>query len=216
MNQNVSENILNVIEVPPELRGPSDEEIIRNSERFKKDFAGKRKNGAARPSKRDRILQKKEKDLIEVQKIAAEIFGTTPKRNDYFPHLDPVSEVPALNTLPPEKQKMLQSAFTPNSKGYTVIKATEEKSAHEAPHSMISEPPKPTSGRVLKASFGAKTGDKPRAVIVNAADLAKQKAEERAKKIQDFFRAKHPEATAMPDGAPIKRGRGRPRKNPIV
>ena len=47
------------------------------------------------------------------------------------------------------------------------------------------------------------------------ADLAKQKAEERAKKIQAFFRAKHPEATTMPDGAPIKRPRGRPRKNPL-
>ena len=62
----------------------------------------------------------------------------------------------------------------------------------------------------------AKTGDKPKAVIVSAADHAKQKAEERAKKIQDFFKAKHPEATTKPDGTPVKRGRGRPRKNPIV
>jgi hypothetical protein len=109
---------------------------------------------------------------------------------------------------------MLESAFTPSSKGYSVVKA-EEKSEHEVPRSMISEMPKPASGRVLKASFGAKNGTAPKAVIVSAADLAKQKAEARAKKIQEFFRSKHPEATTMPDGAPIKRPRGRPRKNPL-
>ena len=215
MQQNMATDALKIIEVPPELRGLSDEEIIRNSEEIPKKFEGRRKNGAARPSKRERLAQKEEKAKRETEQIVAEIFGKSPVQSSIpqsasatFPAVTP------LNELPSEKRKMLESAFTPSSKGYSVVKA-EEKSEHEAPRSMISEMPKPASGRVLKASFGAKNGTAPKAVIVSAADLAKQKAEARAKKIQEFFRSKHPEATTMPDGAPIKRPRGRPRKNPL-
>jgi hypothetical protein len=120
-----------------------------------------------------------------------------------------------MSELPLEKQAMLKTSFTEESKGYSVYNFKEKPESHK-PQAMTTEAPKPASGRVLKVSFGAKTGDKPKAVIVSAADHAKQKAEERAKKIQDFFKAKHPEATTMPDGTPVKRGRGRPRKNPIV
>ena len=215
MQQNMATDALKIIEVPPELRGLSDEEIIRNSEEIPKKFEGRRKNGAARPSKRERLAQKEEKAKRETEQIVAEIFGKSPVQSSIpqsasatFPAVTP------LNELPSEKRKMLESAFTPSSKGYSVVKA-EEKSEHVAPRSMISEMPKPASGRVLKASFGAKNGTAPKAVIVSAADLAKQKAEARAKKIQEFFRSKHPEATTMPDGAPIKRPRGRPRKNPL-
>ena len=216
MNQNLSNNALQIIEVPPELRGLTDEEIIQNSEKIKKDFNGKRRNGAARPSKKDRLAQKQQKELIETQNIAAEIFGSIPKQGDlYFKPKTALPGIPALSDLSPEKQKMLSSAFTQESPSFSSYKLKTATDLGQ-PKSMISEAPKPSSGRVLKASFGAKTGDKPKAVIVSAADLAKQKAEERAKKIQDFFKAKHPEATTMPDGQPIKRGRGRPRKNPIV
>ena len=214
MNQNLSNNTLQIIEVPHELRGLSDEEIIQNSERIKKDFSGKRKNGAARPSKKDRIALKQQKEYLETQNIAAEIFGAVAKQKDLY-FKPSIQGIPSLSDLAPEKQKMLSTAFTPESHSFSSYRLRESVTVAE-PKSMISEPPKPASGRVLKASFGAKTGDKPKAVIVSAADLAKQKAEERAKKIQDFFKAKHPEATTMPDGAPIKRGRGRPRKNPIV
>lgn len=214
MNQNLSNNTLQIIEVPHELRGLSDEEIIQNSERIKKDFSGKRKNGAARPSKKDRIALKQQKEYQETQNIAAEIFGAVVKQKDLY-FKPSIQGIPSLSDLAPEKQKMLSTAFTPESHSFSSYRLRESVTVAE-PKSMISEPPKPASGRVLKASFGAKTGDKPKAVIVSAADLAKQKAEERAKKIQDFFRAKHPEATVMPDGQPIKRGRGRPRKNPLV
>ena len=210
MNQNLSNNTLQIIEVPHELRGLSDEEIIQNSERIKKDFSGKRKNGAARPSKKDRIALKQQKEYQETQNIAAEIFGAVAKQKDLY-FKPSIQGIPSLSDLAPEKQKMLSTAFTPESHSFSSYRLRESATVAE-PKSMISEPPKPASGRVLKASFGAKTGDKPKAVIVSAADLAKQKAEERAKKIQDFFRAKHPEATVMPDGQPIKRGRGRPRK----
>ena len=214
MNQNLSNNTLQIIEVPHELRGLSDEEIIQNSERIKKDFSGKRKNGAARPTKKDRIALKQQKEYLETQNIAAEIFGAVAKQKDLY-FKPSIQGIPSLSDLAPEKQKMLSTAFTPESHSFSSYRLRESVTVAE-PKSMISEPPKPASDRVLKASFGAKTGDKPKAVIVSAADLAKQKAEERAKKIQDFFRAKHPEATVMPDGQPIKRGRGRPRKTPLI
>ena len=216
MDQNLSNIALQIIEVPPELRGLTDEEIIQNSNKIKKDFTGKRKNGAARPSKKDRIALKQQKEYQEAQNIANEIFGSISKQSDlYFKPKTQIPGIPPMSELSLEKQTMLKTAFTEESKGYSAYNL---KSSSEfiKPKAMISEAPKPASGRVLKASFGAKTGDKPKAVIVSAADLAKQKAEERAKKIQDFFKAKHPEATTMPDGQPIKRGRGRPRKNPIV
>jgi hypothetical protein len=216
MDQNLSNIALQIIEVPPELRGLTDEEIIQKSEKIKKDFSGKRKNGAARPSKKDRLALKQQKEFQEAQSIANEIFGSIPKQSDlYFKPKTQIPGIPPMSELPLEKQMMLKAAFTEESKGYS---AYDLKSSSEfvKPKAMISETPKPASGRVLKASFGAKTGDKPKAVIVSAADHAKQKAEERAKKIQDFFKAKHPEATVMPDGTPVKRGRGRPRKNPVV
>lgn len=214
MDQNLSNIALQIIEVPPELRGLTDEEIIQNSEK-KRDFSGKRKNGAARPSKKDRLAQKQQKEYQEAQSIANEIFGSIPKQGDlYFKPKAAIPGIPAFGELSAEKQKMLNTAFTQESPSFSSYKL-KEATLNSAPKSMISEAPKPASGRVLKASFGFKGGDKPKAVIVSAADLAKQKAEERAKKIQDFFRAKHPEATTMPDGTPVKRGRGRPRKNPI-
>lgn len=201
MNQNLSQNTLQIIEVPQELRGMTDEEIIQNSERIKKDFSGSRKNGAARPSKRDRLALKTKQAHQEIQDLAAEIFGNKQ------PAPSPV-EVLKLN---PEKQEMLRTAFTPESHSFSTFSSEPKQKLH----SMISEVPKPASGRILKASFGVKGKDQPKAVIVNAADLAKQKAEERTKKIQAAFKAKHPEATDMPDGTPVKRGRGRPRKNPL-
>ena len=195
MNPNSTNSTLQVIDVPPELRGMTDEEIILNSEKPRKIFNGKRKNGAARPSKRDRL---------------SAIFHHSGAN---------LSQIPPISKLPSEKQILLNTAFTPNSNSLSIHKfedlpKTEAK--REIHASTLSEIPTPTTGRVLKAAFGIKGKDKPKAVIVSAADLAKQKAEERAKKIQAFFRAKHPEATTMPDGQPIKRGRGRPRKNPVI
>ena len=201
MNQNLSQKALQIIDVPPELRGLTDEEIIQNSEKVKKEFNGSRKNGAARPSKRDRLALKTKQAHQEIQDLAAEIFATK---------LSTPSPIEALK-LSPEKQEMLRTAFTPESPSFSTFSSEPKQKLQ----SMISEAPKPASGRVLKASFGIKGKEQPKAVIVNAADLAKQKAEERTKKIQAAFRAKHPEATTMPDGTPVKRGRGRPRKNPL-
>ncbi len=216
MNQISVNNMQEILDVPPELRGLSDDEIIRNSEKSKKDFAGKRKNGAARPSKRDRETMRKEQALKEAESMAAEIFGKNKHTNaDVFSSGNFAMQENM--ELSREKKELLETAFTPRSTGYSKVSATlpplsNKVETKHAPQSMIAEPPKPASGRILKASFGVKGKEQPKAIIVNAADLAKQKAEERAKKVQAFFKSKHPEATTMPDGTPIKRGRGRPRK----
>ena len=108
MNQNLSNNALNIIEVPLELRGLSDEEIIQNSQKIQKEFSGKRKNGAARPSKKDRIAQKQQKEILEAQNIASEIFGTVAKQKDlYFKPKASIPGIPPLSELPLEKQMML-------------------------------------------------------------------------------------------------------------
>ena len=208
MDKICTKNTPEIIEVPPELRGLSDDEIIRNSEKKERPFSGKRKKGALRPSKRERLALKQGVQEKEAEQIAAEIFGAA-------------SSQAGKKAQPGQKKhSVLKSAFTDHSESlskmtvspFGIGPSTEPK---PEPKSMISEAPKPISGRVLKVSFGAKTGEKPKAVIVSAADHERQRNEERAKKIQAFFKEKHPEATAMPDGAPIKRGRGRPRKNPL-
>lgn len=160
---------LEVIEVPPELRGLSDEEIISRSEKVLREVSGKRKKGERRPSKRVRLALKEQKAQAEAKAMF-----------DLKPIADEVMEIAA--PKPPV-------------------------------------PTTPASGRVLKASFGARSGDKPKAVIVSAAELALQKAEERAKKIREALFAKRA-ATSAPianstDEQPVKRPRGRPRKNPI-
>ena len=57
---------------------------------------------------------------------------------------------------------MLNSAFTQESTSFSSYKL-KEATLNSAPKSMISEPPKPASGRILKASFGFKGNDKPKA-----------------------------------------------------
>lgn len=248
---------LEVIEVPPELRGLSDEEIIQRSERVLREVSGKRKKGERRPSKRVRQAIKEQKAHQE----AMAIFGNSTQDGSY-------------NAIPANKVELVKEAFTSRSAGFSTFdsktindiyaadslkkytvdynsksflsaanvfaslkrNSTEpsESTKNAAPvRSMLSKAPEPTSGRVLKASFGAKTGEKPKAVIVSAADLALQKAEERAKKIREALQAKRAGAAAATTGAPgttanvsgatsapevqpVKRPRGRPRKNPIA
>ena len=200
---------LQITEVPPELRGLSDEEIIKNSESKEKKFIGKKHNGAKRPSKRERLAQKEQSENAKFNSLV-EKYNKVDK-----PHESENDE---------EIKKILKkiaSSQTGSPSPVPQIKETvEQKATEEKPKrvlkSVLSEPPKPPSGRVLKGSFGAKPGDKPKTVIVSAADLARQRIEERAKKIREALMAKnralHPEAAAE---IPVKRPRGRPRKNPL-
>ena len=199
---------LQITEVPPELRGLSDEEIIKNSESKEKKFIGKKHNGAKRPSKRERLAQKEQSENAKFNSLV-EKYNKVDKPQDAENDND-IKEI----------LKKIASSQPSSPCPAPQAKETEQSAPAEAPKrvlkSVLSEPPKPPSGRVLKGSFGAKPSDKPKAVIVSAADLARQRIEERAKKIREALMAKnralHPEAAAE---IPVKRPRGRPRKNPI-
>ncbi len=206
----IKEN-LQITEVPPELRGLSDEEIIRNSESKEKKFIGKRHNGAKRPSKRERLALKEKNENAKLNSLVAKYNTAGSEVQQESKNDDDVQNI---------LKKIASTQTSPKAEEHEVKTIIEKSTAVEEPKrvlkSVLSEPPKPPSGRVLKGSFGAKPGDKPKAVIVSAADLARQRIEERAKKIREALMAKnralHPEAAAE---IPVKRPRGRPRKNPL-
>lgn len=210
MTDSTKKEALQVTEVPPELRGLSDEEIIKNSESKEKKFIGKRHNGAKRPSKRERLAQKEQKENAKFNALVAK-YNTA--SSDKAPETENDAEIKKI-------LKKIAAPLANSETEKTEVKKEAEPAAPAAPKrvlkSVLSEPPKPPSGRVLKGSFGAKPGDKPKAVIVSAADLARQRIEERAKKIREALMAKnralHPEAAAE---MPVKRPRGRPRKTPL-
>ena len=208
MADSTKKELLQITEVPPELRGLSDEEIIKNSESKEKKFIGKRHNGARRPSKRERLAQKEQSENAKFNSLV-EKYNKVEKPQD-AENDDDIKKI----------LKKIASSQTSSPSPAPQVKETEQTTPAEVPKrvlkSVLSEPPKPPSGRILKGSFGAKPGDKPKAVIVSAADLARQRIEERAKKIREALMAKnralHPEAAAE---IPVKRPRGRPRKNPL-
>lgn len=192
---------LQIVEVPPELRGLSDEEIIRNSQKPEKTFVGKKHNGAKRPSKRDRIAKKEQIEKSKFENLVAK-YTETPAEKEK----NETAEAP-----------ITAQAQTFQPKAEVPVQAAPETKPVHVPQSIIAAPPKPPSGRVLKGSFGARPDEKPKTVIVSAAELARQKIEERAKKIREALMAKNGAklaATATGE-APVKRPRGRPRKNPI-
>jgi len=200
---------LQITEVPPELRGLSDEEIIRNSESKEKKFVGKRHNGAKRPSKRERQAQKEQSEKAKFNSLVAKYNKSETTESRESENDAEIKSI--LNKIHASAPKTDESEVKK-----IIAKAAPVEPPKRVLTSVISEPPKPPSGRVLKGSFGAKPGDKPKTVIVSAADLARQRIEERAKKIREALMAKnkalHPEAAAE---IPVKRPRGRPRKNPL-
>ena len=211
MTDSTKKEALQITEVPPELRGLSDEEIIKNSESKVKKFVGKKHNGARRPSKRERMALKEQNEKASFNSLVAK-YNKVDNAKTHEAEND--AEIKSI------LKKIATNASTPKAEDVEVKKIIEKTAPEEQPKrvlkSVISEPPKPPSGRVLKGSFGAKPGDKPKTVLVSAADLARQRIEERAKKIREALMAKnkalHPEAAAE---MPVKRPRGRPRKNPL-
>lgn len=210
MTDSTRKEALQITEVPPELRGLSDEEIIRNSESKEKKFIGKKHNGAKRPSKRERQRLKEQSENAKFNTLVAKY-----NKPDNAKSREAESDAEIKSIL-----KKIATNAAPKADDAEVKKIIAQATPVEQPKrvltSVLSEPPKPPSGRVLKGSFGAKPGDKPKTVIVSAADLARQRIEERAKKIREALMAKnkalHPEAAAE---MPVKRPRGRPRKNPL-
>ena len=210
MTDSTRKEALQITEVPPELRGLSDEEIIKNSESKEKKFIGKKHNGAKRPSKRERLALKEQSENAKFNSLVA-------KYNKPESAQSREAESDAeINSILKKIATNARAAKADEEAPKVIPQAKPAEPPKRILSSVISEPPKPPSGRVLKGSFGVKPGDKPKTVIVSAADLARQRIEERAKKIREALMAKnkalHPEAAAE---MPVKRPRGRPRKNPL-
>ena len=66
---------LGIIEVPPELRGLSDEEILKLN-----DVRAKKSRSSSRPSKKERLQKKQAKERERIKKIAEEY-----ERKDFNP-----------------------------------------------------------------------------------------------------------------------------------
>lgn len=161
MKSNVAAD-LPVVEVPLELRGLSDEDIIRNSE------SGGERSYRARPSKKERILRKLNAEAAKMRKIASEYGENRANR--------PISMAASLPM--PKVRDFVQGA------GKSASFAEKPVTAAKRP-----VPAVPASGRVLKSSFCGKMGFTFKAQAV-------------------------PEKKSEPAPA-AKRGRGRPRKNPL-
>lgn len=195
---------LPVIEVPPESRGLSDEEIVAASESRQK-----KSENSYRPSKKEREAKKLQQIQEKMQTFAKKMDVESPE-----PPKQPVQA--SLETKPSESFKDLFAKHF-ESAG---VSTERSKPAEIVVRSSISSTPKPASGRVLtgKFMFGKKIAPSS-ATIVNAADLERERAEERAKKILLQQKAKLVKTPAPlqydSEGNPIKRKRGRPRKNPI-
>jgi hypothetical protein len=173
MTDSTKKEALQITEVPPELRGLSDEEIIRNSESKEKKFIGKKHNGAKRPSKRERQKLKEQSENAKFNSLVAK-YNKPENAKQHEAESD--AEIKSI-------LKKIATNAAPKADDAEVKKIIAKAAPVEAPKrvltSVLSEPPKPPSGRVLKGSFGAKPGDKPKTVIVSAADLARQRIEER-------------------------------------
>ncbi len=198
MNEPLNEQNLPLIEVPAELRGLSDEEILSL------DFGTSRRiRHRIRPSKRERDLLKKAKEDEKIRKIAEEYESErkSPQGMPPVPSVPGFSKpMPKLSDFENEPEKPVKKedsklGFFFRRKGIKSFfsESPIEKKEPATPKSSISTPPKPASGRVLKLSFGGKGLSGVKGTIISAEEAAKANIKEE----------------------PVKRGRGRPPKNRI-
>ena len=214
-----------VIEVPPELRGPSNEEILQMSER---EDTERRRRAAARPSKRERMRRKMNKELAAMSKIGSGMAQANAEKAAPVGHVSAkAGERNADSTAGSAPKGAPKHSFA-RKKLESLFNAAfrRERPVEEAPVAVeapVKKEPKftppsvPASGRVLRGSFGAKPSDEAKAKVYSVAELERIRMEERAKKIRaELARKNKPAAPALAeDGTPVKRPRGRPRKNPI-
>lgn len=217
MIDNANLNDLPIVEVPLELRGLSDEEILVLSEsRVKEGFTR-----GFRPSKKERAKRRNEasrKRLLEVEaKMQSESKGRNinymahkpmPKMSDYEIKSKEKSRFSDVDSFyDSSKKKSLADLF--NTK-QTEINETVKEKPEIVVRSSISSAPKPSSGRVLQTKFCFPGMKKAETTIVDAKDLEEKRAKERENKIKKATIA--PKVPQITDGVPQKRPRGRPRK----
>lgn len=214
-----------VIEVPPELRGPSNEEILQKEGR---EDTPRRRRAAARPSKRERMDKKLGISRAEMSKIAANYAENAKKRAprvekrhyaSFSASVKPAGDFPAQAPSRPASKlsmarKKLESLFTSVTRRPVEPETPRVEPKREPPKAIT--PSVPPSGRVLRGSFGAKPSETTKAQVYSAAELSRIRMEERAKKIRvELARKSGPGPLVDAEGNPVKRPRGRPRKNPL-
>lgn len=220
---------LPIIEVPPELRGLSDEEILALHP------VDPEKRDRFRPSKKEREAKKLAKEQEKIRKIAEQYKNRDsishfsrpmPKISDYdgsrAGQPTPRAAMPKKTLFVPSQMKKAAAAPAPT------IPAAKPSAAPL--------PPRQSSGRVLVGSFGGKFGAT-KTQLISESDLAKKHAEEEAKRQKELAKKRAAAAllakasndpgslfkvdSPLGGGAsalevPVKRKRGRPRKNPLL
>ena len=139
-----------IIEVPPELRGLSDEEILELNKNREN-----RTSASGRPSKKERQKLKEKKEREHLQKIVKKDEEKQTHRNyktamSKIP-MPKISEFEAQykSTPKPSFQKKETDILFDNNKNTESIKKPKKEMK-----SLLSSPPKPHSGRILKGVFG--------------------------------------------------------------
>lgn len=240
---------LPIVEVPPELRGLSDEEILALHP------VDPEKRDRFRPSKKERAEKKlareqaKFRRLMEQYENRDRIFHSSrpmPKMSDFDGNgaskaagRRPVQSAPRKTLFVPSQMK--KPAVTPDPMSLP---------PKPAPAPL---PPRQSSGRVLVGSFGGAKFGAAKTQIISEDELAKKRALEEAKRQKEIAKKRaalerlqlerqnlttpgisapkapgiDPNALFKPDSplgmpasgevpaVPVKRKRGRPRKNPL-
>lgn len=213
---------LPIIEVPAELRGLSDEEILALHP-FDPE-----KRDRFRPSKKERAKRKLAREQARIRQIAEQYKN----RNSYTRYASrPMPKLSDFDSDRPHPTTRLANSskktlFVPGQ----MKKFPTAAPAAESKQTATPLPPRQSSGRVLVGSFGGAKFNTAKTQIISESELAKQaavkkaKAEEQTK--ENLLKAQESlsgidrlnalfSAPAVEGAAPVKRKRGRPRKNPL-
>lgn len=253
-----------IVDVPPELRGPSDEEILAlNPVKDEKRFRD-------RPSKKEREARKVAKEQEKFRKIAAQYENRENLPSNPFSSASS-RPMPKLSDFDRSKGLFKSTsgrASTSNAKSSLFVPGAFKKAASlptEFPtvdsKPAVVLPSRPASGRVLSGSFGTSRSAAPKARIISGDELGKKTAMEEKKKFSlakaaeeaaraatlakmsatgapvdpfaspkpfsqkpSIFKEDSPLAdlpstensvSSLVPESPVKRKRGRPRKNPL-
>lgn len=237
---------LPVIEVPPELRGLSDEEILAlhpvNPEKRDR-FRLSKKERAAKKLAREQAKFRRLMEQYENRDRISHSSRPMPKMSDFDGNASSQAARRMAATPAPRKTLFVPSQMKKPVSAQDPLAATTPKPA-PAPL-----PPRQSSGRVLVGSFGGAKFGAAKTQIISEDELAKKRAAEEAKRKRELakkraameraalervaltnpeapqkldpnslFKPNSPLGTApvseIPE-VPVKRKRGRPRKNPL-
>ncbi len=245
MNMNTPIENLPVIEVPPELRGLSDEEILalHPVDPEKRDrFRLSKKERAAKKLAREQAKFRRLMEQYENRDRIAHTSRPMPKMSDFEGNVP--SQTARRTAATPAPRKTL---FVPSQMKKPV--GAQDPLALSPKPAPAPLPPRQSSGRVLVGSFGGAKFGAAKTQIISEDELAKKRAVEEMKRKRELAKKRaamervaeehaaltNPEAPQKLDlnslfkpnsplgeapaseipEAPVKRKRGRPRKNPL-